>query len=162
MKNGDVDFRKEVMIRDYLAGDHAQVLHLHRIALEEVGAYQGENHLTQDLNQIETEYQQRDGAFLVAEFSGRIIAMGAFRKIDAHTAEIKRMRTVPELQGLGIGAVLLECLLVRIEAAHFRRVILETSAVQVAARKLYLKHGFRPYKRERILKLDCTWFEKII
>lgn len=162
MKNYKGEHRKEVVIRDYMACDHEQVLQLHRIALEKVGAYQGENHLTQDLNQIENYYQLRDGAFLVAEFSGRIIAMGAFRKIDAHTAEIKRMRTLPELQGLGIGTVMLQCLLVRIKAAHYRRVILETSKVQVAAQKLYTKNGFRPYKRERILKLDCTWFEKIL
>lgn len=152
----------EVIIRRYQARDHEQVMELHKEALVAVGAYTGEGSWDNDLIRIKTSYGIGRGALLVAELQGRIIAMGAFRRIDDSTAEIKRMRTLPALQGRGIGSILLGKLLDLIEQEKYTRVILETSTRQLAAQRLYTRSGFKPFQRQVIRGLSCVWYEKFI
>ncbi len=96
-----------------------------------------------DLHHIEHVYHHNRGEFLVGSYEGRIIAMGAFRKTSEKLAEIKRMRVHPDFQGRGFGQVILDELEVRTLALGYMKLHLDTSVVQVAAQKLYLKNGFR-------------------
>lgn len=70
-------------IRRYETPDSEAVIELHRIALEQVGAYAHDRSVDQDLDQIEEVYLNNNGEFLIGECDGRLIAMGALRRTTA-------------------------------------------------------------------------------
>ena len=149
-----------MIIREYQVKDHDMVIKLHREALELIGAYKGDGPWDNDLSRIEKIYDGKNGLFLVAEENGKIIAMGAFRKIGFELAEIKRMRVSPDMQGKGIGKIMYETLEERARELGFKKFHLETSVIQQAAHKLYQKEGFLETARVIIDGYDCILFEK--
>jgi ribosomal protein S18 acetylase RimI-like enzyme len=130
-------------IRNYQACDYDQVMELHILALQQVGAYKGDGPWDDDLNAIEQVYLNNHGAFLVGELEGQIVAMGAFKKSEQGFAEVKRMRLESLAKELG-----------------YIGLHLETSERQVVAQKLYRKHGFQEVGRMVIDGLNCILFEK--
>ncbi len=54
-----------LQIRRYHQADHAQVLHLHKVALEAVSAYAAPGPWDDDLDDIERNYLGTGGKFLV-------------------------------------------------------------------------------------------------
>ncbi len=152
----------ELIFRTYENKDHTQVMLLHKEALLHANAYTGEGHWDDDLLNIESHYLNNNGWFVVGERDDQIVAMGAFRKINDQVAEIKRMRTLPALQGKGMGKKLLALLLGKLKEYGYTEVILETSDRQHAAEKIYTNAGFIPYKSENIRGLNCTWYKKSI
>ena len=77
---------------------------------------------------------------------GRVLAVGALRRIDDGHAEIKSRHTAEEARGSGIGTAMLEHLLAEARAAGHARVSLETGAQPAfaPARALYARAGFEP------------------
>ena len=126
-----------------MPADRDEVCILHEVALEHVGAYAGHGPWDNDLHHIEQVYLLNGGEFLVGIYEGRVVAMGAFKKTDAERAEIKRMRVHPDFQDRGFGQLILLALEARARAMDYAVLHLDTSTVQVAAQKLYRKHGFR-------------------
>jgi ribosomal protein S18 acetylase RimI-like enzyme len=149
-------------IRRYQASDYDEVWNLHVLGLQHVGAYLGEGPWDNDLRQIEQAYLLNRGEFLVGTIDGRIVAMGAFRKTSDERAEIKRMRVHPDFQGRGYGQMILDELERRAKAAGYTILHLDTSVVQVAAQKLYIKNGYTETGRETHGGLECILFEKRI
>ncbi len=129
-------------IRVYRSADHDVVWELHVLAIREAGAYLGEGPWDDDLHHIEEVYLQ-GGTFLVGEVDGQIVAMGAFRKISAERAEIKRMRVHPANQRRGYGQIILQELEVRAVAMGYSVLFLDTVIELIAAQNLYRKNGFR-------------------
>ncbi|MBZ9750006.1 GNAT family N-acetyltransferase [Deinococcus sp. HMF7604] len=80
---------------------------------------------------------------LAAEEEGELVACGALKRWDAESAEVKRMYTVPDARGRGIGRALLEELQARGQAEGYARLVLETGDQQAAALALYERAGFR-------------------
>lgn len=74
---------------------------------------------------------------MVATHHDKVIGMGAVRKIDASTAEIKRMRVDLDYQGNGIGSQILDKLIEVTQELLYQKLILDTSVNQIAAQKLY-------------------------
>ena len=113
-----------------------------------------------DLRDIPAVYQQAGGAFLVGIVDGRIVAMGAVKRIDAARAEIKRMRVHPEFQRRGFGSAMLNAL--EDEARHlgYHILQLDTTVLQTAARALYERHGYRVIRKGTVAGLDTLWYEK--
>ena len=144
-------------IRSYQEKDLPEILDLHKKAMQAVGAYKGDGPWDDDLKNIAENY--REGAFIVGEEDGRILAMGAIRKIDRHTCEVKRMRTDPEFQGKGYGKAILSELIRSAKEKDYRKMILETSDKQIAAINLYRNSGFSEYKQENIDGFNCTWYQ---
>ena len=81
-------------IRRYTDADHDDVWNLHILGLQQVGAYLGNGPWDDDLHNIECVYLNNRGEFLVGVYEGRLIAMGALRKITDELAEIKRIRVL--------------------------------------------------------------------
>lgn len=83
-------------------------------------------------------------SFFVMRDAGVAVAMGAFKRIDAHHAEIKSMHVLHEVRGRGLARVMLEHLVAEAAAAGLTRLSLETGAQAsfAAARGLYEKAGF--------------------
>jgi len=151
-----------LIIRTYRSLDFSEVMKLHKEALVHANAYTGEGPWDDDLLDIENHYLLNRGWFAIGEFNDQLVAMGAIRKIDDQIAEIKRMRTLPDLQGKGIGKKMLDALIDKAKQLGYSEIILETSDRQLAARKIYTSNGFIPFKIEQIRGLNCTWYKKMI
>jgi ribosomal protein S18 acetylase RimI-like enzyme len=100
-----------------------------------------------DFEDIQGVYVDNQGEFFVASLNGEIVGMGALRKVDAQTGEVKRMRVHHTHQRQGIGAMMLASLIQRAKELGYKKLVLDTSQRQVGAQRLYEKYGFREYKR---------------
>jgi len=133
------------LIQRFLSSDKAQVRTLHELALRGAGALiegpDGEA-LDRDLDDVEASYIEVSGEFLVDDVDGRIVAMGALRPVGSRHAELKRMRVHPEWQRQGRGRSMLAALEQRARDLGFRRLSLDTTEQQVAARSLYTSAGY--------------------
>lgn len=151
---------EEIKIRKYNDNDYQSMYDLHIKAMQKIGAYKGDGPWDNDLKDIQNNYFNNKGFFYIAELNNEIIGMGAFRKIDYKTAEIKRMRVSPGYQGRGIGKMILDKLIVKAKEYGYKKLMLETSDKQIAANKLYMKSGFVEMKKELIDGFNCTWYER--
>lgn len=99
----------------------------------------------EDVHAIDTD---RLGAEDVTLFSvredGRLLGIGALKRLDAHHAELKSMHTAAAARGRGVGRLMLEHLVAEARARGCKRVSLETGtmAAFAPARALYASAGF--------------------
>lgn len=151
----------KVTFRNCQRDDRAAVLHLHRVALEDVGAFLDHPGWDADLRDVGEHYQTPGGCFLVAEDErGEIVAMGALRIRDAAAGEIKRMRVSPRCRRCGLGTAILERLEAHARRLGLQRLALDTTTRQVGAQRLYEKHGYRVTGTTRIGPFDVLLYEK--
>lgn len=83
-----------------------------------------------------------DGAFLIAYLDGAAAGCGAVRRIDAATAELKRMYVDPSVRGRGIGRALLEALECEARLLGVTRIVLETGTRLEPAIGMYEAAGY--------------------
>ncbi|MDN3919657.1 GNAT family N-acetyltransferase [Roseateles violae] len=84
------------------------------------------------------------GCYLLALVGGEPLGCGAFRPVDAATAELRRIYVRPEARRGGIAQALLARLEAEALRLSYRRLVLETGYKQAAAMALYLRCGFAP------------------
>ena len=79
-----------------------------------------------------------------AEVDGRIAAVGALKRLDATSAEVKSMRTHPDFLRQGIAAALLETVIAHARAEGLTTLSLETGSGPAfePALELYRRRGF--------------------
>jgi ribosomal protein S18 acetylase RimI-like enzyme len=145
-----------IEIRQFDEADQAAVIRLHNEALGPTGAHLGPGPWDDDLEEIRQVYLQDAGESLVATLDGEVIALGALRRIDERSAEIKRMRTAPAHQRRGLARQLLARLESRAGELGYQRLCLDTTDKQTAARHLYEDAGYRETRREPGLGADET------
>ena len=150
----------DLRIRRYEPEDREAVWRLHNEALDEVGAHLGNGPWDDDLHGIEAAYLEAGGEFLVGVLDGRVVAMGALRRVSLEEAEVKRMRVEPALQGRGYGQALLDALHRRAAGLGYSTLRLDTAVRQRAARSLYERNGYRESGRGRIGRFDCVFYER--
>ncbi|MCL4520776.1 MAG: GNAT family N-acetyltransferase [Firmicutes bacterium] len=143
-------------IRQYQSSDQEVVWNLHNPALAQIGAHRGLGPWDDDLQNIEIVYLRNRGDFLVGEYEGQVVAMGALMKVSTAMAEIKRMRVHPSFQGRHFGTALLEALEYRAKALGYKVLRLDTTIKQNAAQILYKNHGFEETTR----KSDTIFMQK--
>jgi putative acetyltransferase len=85
-----------------------------------------------------TFFSYRDG--------GRVLAVGALKRLGPDHAEVKSMHTVEAARSRGIGRAMVDHLVGVARGRGFRRVSLETGSMAAfaAARSLYARAGFTP------------------
>lgn len=88
-------------------------------------------------------YVPPQGLFIVLEREGEIIATGAYKPKDRHTAEIKRIWTHRRLRQQGLAAKVVQELERRAVLAGYSHIYLTTGFRQPEAVKLYLSQGMR-------------------
>ena len=83
-------------------------------------------------------------SFFSARLDGRLVGVGALRRLDADHAEIKSMHTCAAARGAGLGRAMVEHLLDAARTSGCRRVSLETGTQDAfaPARALYRAAGF--------------------
>jgi ribosomal protein S18 acetylase RimI-like enzyme len=147
-------------VRRYRPEDHEIVLRLHEIGLRETGTFVEGWDLDDDLLDIEGTYLNGSGEFLVGLLDGRIVAIGALKRIAPGQAEIKRMRVDPAFQRRGFGQTVLDALEERATELGYATLHLDTTVQQQAARRLYTKNGYREVRRDRMGPFECVFYEK--
>ena len=147
-------------LRRYTPADREAVEYLHVYVIQQTGAYLGRGPWDDDVYAIEETYLNNQGEFLIGEWDGVFVAMGAFHRTSPERAEIKRMRVHPDYQGRGLGQIILNELEARARAMGYTTLHLDTSILQVPARKLYEKNGFREVGRDKYQDLEVILYEK--
>jgi ribosomal protein S18 acetylase RimI-like enzyme len=147
-------------LRRYQPADQEAVIYLHVFAIQQTGAYLGRGPWDDDVYAIEEAYLNNQGEFLIGEWDGVFVAMGAFHRTTSERAEIKRMRVHPDYQGRGFGQIILSELEARAHAMGYKTLHLDTSVVQIPAQKLYEKNGYREVGRDKYQDLEVILYEK--
>ena len=82
--------------------------------------------------------------FISLRNGGRLLGIGAIKRLDAHHVELKSMHTVEGARGQGVGRAILDHLLGIAADLGARRVSLETGSMEAfaAARALYATARF--------------------
>ena len=135
MKAFEVEVRRE----DIACAVAASMIAALNAELTRLYPEDGANHFRLDLEEVAAGR----GAFLVAYCRGNPVGCGAVRRLDADTAEIKRMYVEPSARGLGVGRAILHALESEAYALNVDRIVLETGERQVEAVTLYERSGFR-------------------
>lgn len=90
------------------------------------------------------QFDPPDGAFVVARLGRHPVGCGGLRRHDERSAELKRIYVRPTHRRRGLASALLAELEARAHSAGYRRLVLETGAVQPEAIALYERHGYTP------------------
>lgn len=84
------------------------------------------------------------GLYLLAYLDSSPVACGAFRPLDTHAAELRRLFVRTDARRSGIALALLERLQADALAFGYTRLVLETGHKQLPAMALYERFGFKP------------------
>ena len=147
-------------IRRYADADHSVVFELHNLALHLVGAHVGNGEWDADLHAIPEVYLDAGGEFLVGEVGGRVVAMGALKRVDDDVAEVTRMRVHPDHHRRGFGQAILDHLEARARELGYSTLRLDTTTRQLPAQKLYEKNGFRKVAETTVAQFHVLQYEK--
>ena len=150
----------KMQIRRYRCGDRGAVWRLHNLALRQIDAHPGSGQWDRDLHRIEAEYLAAGGEFLVGVIGECVVAMGALKRHTDRCAEITRMRVHPDVQRCGLGTRLLVALERCARQRGVTRLLVETTAEQMAALRLYTGSGYRETGRRRHGRFEVVALEK--
>jgi DNA-binding MarR family transcriptional regulator/GNAT superfamily N-acetyltransferase len=116
---------------------------------------------TQSISASDEEMTPPHGLLLVATVQGAPIGCGALKlHPDTGIAEVKRMWTVAEVRGLGLGRRILEHLVDAATASGVRTLRLETNRCLAEARQLYESAGFVEVAAFNDEPYAHHWFER--
>ncbi|GAA1509321.1 GNAT family N-acetyltransferase [Sphaerisporangium rubeum] len=148
-------------LRRYRWSDLDAVWELHRTCLAQVGIVAGDGvYYEDDMPRIIEIYLADRGEFLVGEVDGRIMAMGALRRVDDETAEVCRLRVHPDFQRRGFATRMLEALEEAAARLGYTWLRGDTTLAQGAALELYRKFGWQEVRREQQGGLMVVYGEK--
>lgn len=153
----------DLKIRRYKSSDNQVVWQLHRLGLAEIGVKpSSDNPLDQDLSDIENVYLKH-GDFILGEIDGKVVAMGAFKKIDQETAELKRMRVHPDFQRRGFGYEILKELEKRAKEMGYKKMILDSAKDWYKAQNFYHKNGYEEISSGKVKgDYNAIFYEKYL
>lgn len=95
-----------------------------------------------DMDEVQSQYFENDGLFLVVLDDNRVIGSGAVRKLDTLTCELKRLWLLEVYHGKRIGYQVFMRLLEFARGKNYQVMCLQTSPEQVRAIAFYRKLGF--------------------
>ena len=97
--------------------------------LEEMIAHFDSRGTLDDMHDIQKNYFENGGIFLVTTKNGEIIGTGAIRKLEDYICELKRLWLLNEHHGQGLGYRMMQELLSFARSHGYKRMRLETDAV---------------------------------
>ncbi|MDF2191521.1 GNAT family N-acetyltransferase [Paraflavitalea sp. CAU 1676] len=116
---------------------------------------------SQELQVIDRQYNQPEGALLLAYQDGVAIACAGVRKLDDSTAELKRMYVRDGFKGQGIGVQLMQRSLQVARERGYRKIRLDTLKTMIKAQALYRSFGFYEIPSYRYNPLEgAVYMEK--
>ncbi len=99
-------------------------------------------HFDEELETLRIMYGAPEGGIILCKINNECVGCVAVRKINGHTAELKRMFVREGFQGMGIGKTLLEKAIGLAVAKHYSTLRLDTLNHMLPAIKLYKSRGF--------------------
>ena len=116
-----------------------------------------------DMNNIQQNYLDNGGIFLVIEAENQIIGTGSIRQLEDKVCELKRLWLLTEYHGQGLGYRLLQELVSIAREMGYKRIRLETAPVhQKRALELYKRVGFYEIPRYDTTHEDDIAMELIL
>ena len=146
-------------VRRYQPADSHAIWDLHQRAMAAAGTL-APGPWDDDMRDIDTVYLRDGGDFLVGEDDGRVVAMGALRRISDTEVELKRLRVAPERQRAGIGQAIFIALLERAHDLGYATVRLDTAVTAAAMQRLAGKHGFREMGRTTLAGIPSILYAR--
>jgi putative acetyltransferase len=128
---------------------------------ESMAYYESRGEL-RDMDDIQANYFDNGGIFLVMTDNGALIGTGALRRLEGDICELKRLWFLTAYHGRGLGYRMIETLLDMARARGYKKIRLETDPhAQSRAMELYLRLGF--YEIPRYSKnADETAMEMVL
>jgi ribosomal protein S18 acetylase RimI-like enzyme len=148
-----------LVVRQFRSSDYESVWALHRLAVDGTGVSAPDWYFS-GLKKIESAFLNNRGEFVVAEYEGKIVAMGALRHTSDDRAEITRMRVQPHFQGRGFGSEVLRYLEGRAVCLGYTVLHLDTAVEQQRAQSFYLQNGYQRIGVGTKAGFDVVCFEK--
>ena len=109
---------------------------------DSIAYYESKNELG-DMDDIQKNYFENGGIFLVMTDNDQIICTGAIRKLEDDICELKRLWLLTEYHGQGLGYRMLNELLLFAKEKNYKRIRLETDPIaQSRAVEFYKQIGF--------------------
>ena len=119
-----------------------EVFHDKRSLEESIAYYESRGEL-RDMDDIQKNYFENGGIFLVLTENDQLIGTGAVRQLEDKTCELKRLWLLSEHQGKGLGYRILQELLSFAREKGYQRMRLETDPeAQSRAVDFYKRNGF--------------------
>src|SRR5687767_6972374 len=114
------------------------------LPLEESIMFHEERGELKDMDNIQQNYFNKEGIFLVTLHEQEIIGTGAIRNFEDKTCELKRLWVLTEYHGRGLGYRMIQELLAFARTKGYERIRLETDPVyQKRAVEFYKRLGFQ-------------------
>jgi GNAT superfamily N-acetyltransferase len=101
-----------------------------------------------------------DGRWLVAYRAGEPVGCAGLKRLDNHSAEIKRVYVTPEARGTGVARKLLTRLEDIARAVGYQTLRMDTGARQPASVALFRSAGYEPIADYNANPVAAHWFEK--
>ncbi|MFB6189798.1 MAG: GNAT family N-acetyltransferase [Halapricum sp.] len=114
-----------------------------------------------DLDDIESEYLESGGEFLVGFEGDRLVATGAFKSVDG-TAFLKRIRVDPAYQREGYGTRILDELERRADEAGYDETIIDEMGLNEPAQAFLESHGYEVTERAMHLGNELVSYRKAL
>ena len=141
----------DIKLRSASNKDGQKIKELVFSVLSEYGLKPDVDSTDSDLDDIETNYINRNGIFELAEDNeGNVYATMGLFKIDSDACEIRKMYINKNYRGKGIGKFLLLRCIEKAKMLGYKKIILETASALQEAIGLYTKHGFKRYCPEHL------------
>jgi GNAT superfamily N-acetyltransferase len=144
-----------------VAADDGDAEALSRALNAEADSRYGDSHSFEPPSPLADEDPPYD-AVLIAYVGPDPAGLGALRRLDPATAEIKRMVVTSEHRGRGIGRLLLEDLERRARELGCEAVKLDSAALLSEALNMYRSSGYREIPRYNANPHAELWFEKTL
>ena len=102
-----------------------------------------------ELATLSDHYGPPAGCFVLASWSGRLVACGGVRPFKDSACEMKRLYVTPDHRGKGIGQAIATALIDRARELGYKEILLDTLSSMQDALRLYARLGFAaaaPYR----------------
>jgi ribosomal protein S18 acetylase RimI-like enzyme len=162
--NPETDAVAPGRLRRYEPRDREAVLALHRTALREAGSNPDDVPDNDDVRDIEANYLDPGGEFLVVESDGRVVAMGGLavdgEEIPPGAGELLRIAAHPDHQREGYGDRVVAGLEDEARERGLDRVVLWTAQRQRSAVQFYRARGYEGTDHRTQGEYELVRFEK--
>ncbi len=152
----------KLIIRQYQSRDREAVIELNFSVLSHAGLLDDNTPRDAGVLDIESEYLDSGGEFLVGEYDGRIVAIGGIQRTDPVSAKVRRMRVDHNLQRSGFGTAILSRLEDRALELGLTRLWLDTNVRLPGALSFYTKHRYHRTHEQVSGGDTLIYFEKLL
>ena len=148
---GDRSVARTVVLRDPVPGDYGWVIHKHAaLYAAEYGWDQSfETMVAEIIFNFGRDFVAGAERCWIAEIDGEVVGSVFVVRVDDDCAKLRLLYVDPTARGLGLGRKLVDEAIRFSRAAGYRRMVLWTNDILVAARHIYEAVGFTLIEEER-------------